>query len=405
MNIQTKKLPKILFIGAVTFEESSGSSPLFYRLFKNYPPDKLVVIGGEKYENPAFPKVRIPDVTYHILGDELSYPNYLFYGRKYKIIRKVNNLFNEFFAKRRLNNYYQKALKITKRFQPDLILSLTMSFQWKIAHRIAKTCNTPLNLVLHDQLETHLDTRFYKDFDAKFAEVFKFANNAFCISPTMEKVYRKRFGIASEICYPIGKNYSENTIITPSGIKEKNVVFFGSIWKRMPTVDTLITLAHLLDKKGWKLTVFSNQNIEFFIKNGLQTSNLQANSFMKNKALMDWCRKNATILCLPMSFAEWNQDAIKHSFPSKITDYTALGLPLLIHAPETSSIAEFVTTNQQYKFAELVITESITDLEKAIDKLIDENYRQMLGENSKKIWQRYFNPQVVRKAFFETLIK
>jgi len=64
-----KHLPKIVFIGAVTFEETTGSHLLFYRLFKDYPPEKLMIIGSHKFRNPTFPPSRLPKVIYHLIED------------------------------------------------------------------------------------------------------------------------------------------------------------------------------------------------------------------------------------------------------------------------------------------------------------------------------------------------
>lgn len=369
-------LPKILFIGAVTFEETTGSSLFFYRLFRNYPPRKLVVIGGEKYENPIFPKARIPQVKYHILGDEIQHPN-------------------------ELPAYYLKVIDIAKSFNPDLILSLTMGFQWEIAFKVASFFKIPLDLILHDMLETHVDFRFFPNFNAKFEQVFKYARNRFCISPTMEKIYYQRFGIASEVLFPIGKELRKDFKQQYKAKKKPiKVVYFGNIWRNTPTVSTLITLAHLIHKKGIELIVFSNESIAFFQEHGLKTTNVVANLFWKHDELLAWCKENASIFCLPMPFEAKFKAVVQHSFPSKITDYTSLGLPVLVHAPKWASITKFVEANHKYHFAELITNESEAALENAIDTLMDTNYRRQLGENSWQLWQCFFNPKVVQKNFY-----
>lgn len=407
------RLPKILFIGTVSFQETTGSSLLFYRLFKDYPPEKLVVIGGEKHESPLFLKTRIPQVTYHIMGDESQDGTVLFYGRRFYLVRVLNNLVNKYFTKFltkwKVFTYFWKVKKIARTFQPDLVLSLTMHFQWEIAHRIAKSLNIPLDLVLHDQIENHVDLRFFHNFPVKFEQVFKFARNRFCISPTMEKVYYQRFGVNSDVLFPVGKNSnlnpSKNNLLTSKSNKTINMVFFGSIWTGTPTASSLIKIAHLLAKKGGTLTLFSNQDLPFFQKRGLKTKNLLAKPFFpKNEALLSWCKENANVLCLPMSFGDKYLSTIQHSFPSKITDYTALGLPILVHAPVTSSIAEFIKANPQNDFAALVTENSAVALEKAIDALMDADYRQYLGKNGLKIWQRHFNPEVIRPTFYKKLL-
>ena len=104
-----------------------------------------------------------------------------------------------------------------------------------------------------------------------------------------------------------------------------------------------------------------------------------------------------------MCIRDREREMVQCSFPSKLVDYTSLGLPVLIHAPEISSIVEFAKSNDDLAFAEIVTTENKTDLENAVNALTNGAYRKKLGENSLKIWQKFFAPEVVRKSFFDKL--
>ncbi len=392
------KPPKILFIGAVTFEETSGSHALFYRLFENYPTNHLQIIGSHKSRNDNFKECRLPDVEYHILDKEPYWSDFRFQkGEHFFLIRWANlgmQVFQLFF-------YYFRILKIAKSFEPDMVLSLTMDFHWYMAFKIAKRINVPLDLVLHDRWEPNTDFYLRKYLLKKFEVVFRSARNRFCISPTMERFYFNKTGVASDVVYPTGKKCKSDLkqTIDKNTDKKLTVVFFGNIWKPQIEIDNL---AHILHEKGIDLVFFSNRTSTFF-KNIRHLKNVKTNLFLKQEDLIDWCKCNADILYLPMYFDAEETEMVQCSFPSKIVDYTSLGLPVLIHAPEISSIVKFAQSNNDLPFSEIVTSENRLDLERAVDTLMNERHRQNLGENSLKIWKKFFAPDVVRESFFKKI--
>ena len=388
--------PRILFIGSVTFEETSGSHTIFYRLFKNYPSDCLLVIGSHKSRNPSFPTKRLPKVTY-FLTEQLGLPifrlriaKHLPFIRRFHSYISILELFSSFF----------KIKRIAKSFKPDIILTLTMDVHWYLAYRLSMSMDIPLDVVLHDKLEWFIPQRLQPFFEEQFKRVYTQARNRFCISPTMEQFYYKRMGIHAEVSYPIGTANKVNFLNKPNNINP-TIVFFGNIWLPQPTI---IELAHLLDKKRGNITLFSNRDLSFFRRHGLRTGNLVANSFRKNEDLLKWCNQYADILYLPMYFDENEKDMVECSFPSKLIDYLSLGLPIIIHAPANSSIVEFAKMNKDLPFAEIVVSNDKKKLEACLCKLLDLEYRQQLGHNATKVWDKYFAPEVVRQAFFEKIL-
>ena len=92
------------------------------------------------------------------------------------------------------------------------------------------------------------------------------------------------------------------------------------------------------------------------------------------------------IFCVPIHLQyileEKNSHMVRFSFPSKLIDYTYLGLPILIQAPKSSSLVEFTEKNEKYKFAEVVVDNSENAVELTLDRLADEKYRKKLGKNA-----------------------
>ena len=70
---------------------------------------------------------------------------------------------------------------------------------------------------------------------------------------------------------------------------------------------------------------------------GLDLPNIRLGGLLKSDELLRRLRADADVLFVPMSFAADDHDNMRMGFPSKLTDYTAVGLPLLIAGPADCS--------------------------------------------------------------------
>lgn len=395
-----RNYPKVLFIGASTFEETVGTHMLLYRMFKTYPADKLMVIGSHRYRNPIFPPSRLPDVTYeireeadffhHRLRRALS-PRYQILSRGYyPLLFRTQTWIHE-----------REIAPFVQAYQPNIILSLTMNYRWYVAYKVARKLQIPLALILHDQWEPSVGPFMTQMMRPKFEEAYRFAKHRFCISPTMERLYFEQTGIRGDVLYPIGADAPPANRQRREEKKELTVLFFGNLWHVQPII---VDLAHQLAKKGIELIVYSNQDLTYFIENGLQTSNVQARSFIPNEELLAWSKEHADILYLPVYFEKEYEREVQYSFYSKLVDYLSLGLPILIQAPQISSLVEFVEQHDALPFAEIVTSNEPDALEPAITALLDSDYRKTLGENSLRVWRQCFAGDVVRSGFFNKLL-
>jgi len=121
--------PKILLVGAVTIEETTGGHILLYRLFKEYPADKLMVIGSRRSRNPKFPPARLPDVSYEI-REEADFFYYRLRRQLSPRYRSIGRWYYELLFRAQLWLYEREIMPLIRAYQPDLILSFTMSFHW-----------------------------------------------------------------------------------------------------------------------------------------------------------------------------------------------------------------------------------------------------------------------------------
>ena len=113
-------------------------------------------------------------------------------------------------------------------------------------------------------------------------------------------------------------------------------------------------------------------------------------------------RESADVLYVPMSFAENQRANTSILFPSKLTDYTATGLPLLIHGPSYASAVRWAQAEPDV--AEIVHERGEAPLLAAVERLRqDAALRDRLAANAVATGQRYFDYSHAQHALYSAL--
>jgi hypothetical protein len=164
-------------------------------------------------------------------------------------------------------------------------------------------------------------------------------------------------------------------------------------------VDCLRTLAEALPVSGARLALFGN------FDEGSQRRLLTASpaitfhGFVPYHQMIRGLREMADVLFVPMSFDASHRGL---SFPSKLTDYTATGLPLLIYAPPDSAAVRWA--REQGDVAEIVEEAGSSVLRAAIDRLrADASRRELLAVNAVTAGHRSFDPACARAVLASAL--
>ena len=105
---------------------------------------------------------------------------------------------------------------------------------------------------------------------------------------------------------------------------------------------------------------------------------------------------------LPMSFAPQDRQNMEISFPSKLTDYTLTGLPLLIAGPNYCSAVRWAKENPGV--AEVVETVDVALLQAAVDRVVENvPYRQRLAARALEVGRTYFSYETAQATFLSAL--
>jgi glycosyltransferase involved in cell wall biosynthesis len=166
--------------------------------------------------------------------------------------------------------------------------------------------------------------------------------------------------------------------------------------------DLLRMLAEALEKSGSQLVVFGPVTEPKAAAFGLRRSNITFGGLLPSAQLLERLKNEADVMFLAMSFASQDRQNMEISFPSKLTDYTLTGLPLLIVGPNYCSAVRWAKENPGV--AEVVETVDRASLQAAVDRLVENvAFRQQLAARALEVGRTYFSHETAQATFLSAL--
>jgi hypothetical protein len=383
-------LPRLLYLGDVPVEADMQGSALLYRLFASYPCEKLLIAEGLRISAAGR---RIKQVEY----------------RQYKPIWHRPLL-------TRVHHYTapiatlcapiggNAVSRIVHDFRPQAVITVVGGYVWQTAAAYAERAGLPMHLIVHDDwpnVENHFapEARWK---DGHLRRWYPMAASRLCVSPAMAEEYCRRYGAAADVLYPSRAGdcptFTEPAKTLNSHCAPFTVAFAGSIYPEYARA--LQRLAIVLQRLSGRVIVYGRgadkDNCPF-----LREPNIELRGMLSSLALIRECRHEAHAMFVPMSYRERDRINAELSFPSKLTDMTAIGLPLVIDGPPYCSAVRWASDNPGV--AEIVTDEGVDALATAIARLQDPGYRLRLAREAMYQGQRYFAPSRAVSLLYERL--
>jgi hypothetical protein len=378
----TELLPKLLYVGDVPVEKSYHGSVLLHRLLEDYPVDRLKVVEcGQQSELER----RLPGVEYRFL--------------KYRLNRLASTRFANVAAAVQADfasGFVRRVQKETVPLKPDAILSVGHGYSWIAASMLAKQIGIPFHFIVHDDFPNmvRLNQASLQRFQAKFGDVYRDATSRLCVSPYMVEAYRKRYGIGGTVLYPgRSKAVSAMNYLEPPQRETGKLRFaFAGSLNGSGFIQCINDLDKALTKQGIDAEIllygpFSEASAR---GSGLSSDRLIFKGLVASEQIVRVLQTETDVLFLPISFAESSRPNMKIHFPSKLTDYSATGLPILIHGPQDSSAVRWA----RERSAGFSISTSIAELHFEVEKLKDHQHRKLSGRSAFDIGRQEFNHEI-----------
>lgn len=369
--------PRLLYVGDVPVESTYHGSALLHRLLVDYPGLTVLETG-----TPSQVERRVPGARY------VSFP---LDGSRWLRTRFHPYAVVWFTNRGSRNNH---ALAVTLNGSGfDCILTVAHGFGWLAAANLARTRNVPLHLIIHDDWPraAQVPPAFRNWFDKKFAQVYRQAQSRLCVSSSMERAYEKRYGATGDVLYPMRAATAPDFAEPPPRLAKNDhqftVAFAGTI-NSPGYVRALITLHDVLARINGRLLIFGPHELDL--------PNITICGLLPSPELISRLRDEADALFVPMSFDATERSNMEMSFPSKLTDYTAVGVPLLIYGPSYCSAVGWAKENRGV--AEVVAAEN--ELGEAVQRLADDpQHRIELGKSALQTGKQYFAHHKVQEVF------
>jgi glycosyltransferase involved in cell wall biosynthesis len=384
-------LPRIVYVGDVPVEASYHGSALLHRLLSDYPADRLTIIETAT-ESQA--KRRLPGVNY--------------VGHRIANQRWLDTRFHPYVSAwltRRAPRMAPQIAQSLNGFECEAVLTVAHGFGWLTAAEIAKQRRAPLHLMIHDDWPRVADVapQFRNWLDKCFAQVYRQAQSRFCVSPAMSLFYEERYGGHALVIYPSRvatcPDYDEPPAHLATHDKPFTIAFAGTI-NSNGYIEALIAVQNALKPINGRLLIFGPLTRDVAEQVGLNDPNTEICGLLSAADLLKRLRAETHALFVPMSFAASDRANMEMAFPSKLADYTATGVPLLIYGPNYCSAVAWARENPGV--AEVV--EAEPDLRTAIARLAtNPDHRVSLGKRALNTGREYFTHAHVQQLFYQTL--
>ena len=386
-------LPRLLYIGDQPVESTCGGAALLYRLLQNYPADKLLIL--ESNLGISKPERRIAGVAYERFT--IGIPR-LTRTRLYR--QHAAFLFTT------AAHRYAQISAIARRFRPEAILTLSHLYSWRTAAVAAQRLKVPLHLILHDDAVrmSFVPDSMHKRVDQALGAVYRAAASRLCIAPYMEQIYAAAYGAGGDVVYPSWASDTAGYESPPPTSGRKSLVFAyaGSVHNGGYNGD-LKPLALALLERGHTLLLYSNVGESNLKAYDLDLPNVVSRQFLPFHTLIARLREDADVLVAPMSFEPRLKRDMELCFPSKLADYTAIGLPLLVWGPPYCSAVKWARDNPGV--AAVVDDQNGQPLPEGIKHMENASLRQSLASAAIAAGKRLFSHDSVTSTFYKALTR
>ena len=329
----TNALPRLLVASDVLVERTTAGDLLLYRLLGGYPSERLCIAYGDLLVTR--PELRLPGRAYvavrSTLGGRLARTRF---HRFWKIVQLLVAWFDP--------RLVRQLEKLADAHGMEAVLTVVHGSAWVAAARLARRRRWPLHLVVHDDLVATMDLPAWAMGLRRwiFGGVYRQAASRLCVSPGMAEQYGREFGVAGTVLYPSrGDDSPPPRRRSAQRVEGRELVlaYAGSLWIS-GYVQLLVALARQLEPLGGRIELYTPAGAAGDARqHGFDTGNVTFRAFLPPAELSERIAATATALFCPASFAGAERFTIEILFPSKLVDYSAMGLPVLIWGPAYSS--------------------------------------------------------------------
>ncbi|MGH7884443.1 MAG: hypothetical protein ACRENO_01965 [Thermodesulfobacteriota bacterium] len=289
--------------------------------------------------------------------------------------------------------------KILK-FNPDIVLSVIPCFGFYdytfFSYIVSKSLKLPLVLLIHDQKEEFISDRTASVLERKkIKQLLDYSERVFPITDKLAENYQIKKSKSTVILPIPDTNINRYSTWKNDFIKKPNIVYAGYLYdSQLPYLEKI---AETLNEFNGFLTVVSNMNTQLQ-KDFLKSKNniIYKEPFKKNRDVLNFLIENALATLVIYPFDLDNQPWFKSSFPSKLLEFSRLGLPILVFADKGSAFGDWCLKENWEPLIDNVEHDAIY---KYIQELMKAECWKYYSDISLNISKRLFDPDCIHNNF------
>jgi len=333
-------LPRVLIYSNEFPQTGSAGGILLDRLFKDYAADRVRIIG---------PKPQPASAPLHFTHHELKMPWRRFEGsRLNKLHRTMRSYGLVPLAEPR------NVDSLLGGFRPEVVLTVMQHGTWyDSAMRYAEARNLPLVTIIHDDNEGF--DRVYSFARGaqrrRDGEFYRFAARRFCVSQEMEEEFARRYGVRGEVLYP---NRSEElaprdprlnlSLRTPGRL---TLGFVGN--PNYGYGEQLVKMIPALREAQAKLVAYGHEprGAAAPLKEACDVVELRGFVPTPEEA-WEAIKRDCDVLVFPyLDPAGAMERMYSIHFPSKLPEYLAAGMPIVMIGPDSATGVRWAQRNRE----------------------------------------------------------
>jgi glycosyltransferase involved in cell wall biosynthesis len=380
-------LPRLLILSGAIPETQLAGSLVLFRMLQGYPADRVLSVGPKPH-----PQSELLASAYHHLPP----------ARSARLdVTRFAQLKRSFESKGWMGRIPMRRIEAAVgAFEPSVVLCVMERRDYlDAAHRFCRKHGVPLVVIVHDRLESFevVYAPFRRAQLARNAAAYRFASARLCVSPEMEAYLATVYGAPGSVLYPIRSDdlrpraaSASAHLVSPPAL---TVGYAGSLAYGYGR--RIRELAPLLAQAGARLRIYSRDRFE-----DIPGAATYAGSFAPPE-LWSRMQRECDVAWLPYGHDSHHRTLYLTHFPSKLTEYAALGMPVLITGPAT---ATGVKWGLRHPAATLTLAdESAEQVAAAVLRMReDAGYRVALAAAVRDS-DREFDPAAIRQQFVDTL--
>lgn len=391
-----QRWPALLVLSDEGPNLNTAGGILLYRLLSAYPTDRLRVIEAKRN---ADPRRGLLDCSYRSVAAPLQRLE----------ISRFHHLKHSLCALGLIPGISTRVIeKLLKGFRPDVVLSVMQSAAYyDTAYRYARSRGLPLMLIIHDVREEfeHVYDSALTSVRRRNGEVYRYAKHRLCVSPEMERLNAELYGVPGEVMYP---NRSED--LQPRPIEEAatlkirgrlSVGFVGNL--NYGYGDELLRLLPAFRATGSRLMIFSHP------PNKSCAALLDAHDccdfrgFVPSQEAWRQTKNECDAVIMPYPNPAGQMATLyRYHFPSKLPEYLALGMPVIVTGPEYATGVKWAL--RHHNAVECYCGTDLAVLASILVSLRDNPERRLALANAALAESAAdFDPIKIKRAFMQKL--